>query len=225
MSIIAKPYTYVKGTNIYASEANLNFDTIYNDYNGNISNANIVAGAGIVYSKLSLTGNIVNADISSGAAITDDKLSQITTASKVSGTAITGLASLPAGAGVIPSANVPATTVTNKIGYFTLDLSFVGGNSAYTGIGFKPSYVNIISQVVTGAIPVQGFDNGTSHYCDFAAGGTQGISSSYSIIWFSGPGAWQGGYVTSLDNDGFTINWTKTGSPTGTLKVIYTAFK
>lgn len=42
------------------------------------------------------------------ATIADTDMAQITTASKVSGTAITGLASLPAGAGVIPVANVPS---------------------------------------------------------------------------------------------------------------------
>lgn len=53
-------------------------------------------------------GEIVNADISASAGIVDTKLAQITTASKVHGTSITGLASLPAGAGVIPSANLPS---------------------------------------------------------------------------------------------------------------------
>lgn len=52
-------------------------------------------------------GTIVNADISASAGIVDTKLAQITTASKVHGTAITGLASLPAGAGIIPNANLP----------------------------------------------------------------------------------------------------------------------
>lgn len=53
-------------------------------------------------------GEITNADISASAGIVDTKLAQITTASKVHGTSITGLASLPAGAGVIPSANLPS---------------------------------------------------------------------------------------------------------------------
>lgn len=50
--------------------------------------------------------NIVNADIDSAAAIADTKLAQITTASKVSGSAITSLTSVPSGAGVIPGANL-----------------------------------------------------------------------------------------------------------------------
>ena len=58
---------------------------------------------------------ITNAKISPTAAIADTKLAQITTAAKVHGTAITGLASLPAGAGVIPDANLP--------GKITVDVS------------------------------------------------------------------------------------------------------
>lgn len=48
---------------------------------------------------------ITNAKVASGAGIVDTKLAQITTASKVSGSAITGLASVPSGAGVLPDAN------------------------------------------------------------------------------------------------------------------------
>ncbi len=48
---------------------------------------------------------ITNAKVSASAAIVDTKLAQITTAAKVHGTSITGLASLPAGAGAVPDAN------------------------------------------------------------------------------------------------------------------------
>lgn len=55
MSTVTKPNTFTAGTNAKASEVNANFDTIYNDYNGNITNANIAAGAAIVGSKLDLS--------------------------------------------------------------------------------------------------------------------------------------------------------------------------
>ena len=84
MALISKPYTFTVGTVIVASEHNNNFDTLYNDYNGGITNANI----------------------SSGAAIADTKLAQITTASKISGAALTSLSSIPSGAGQIPGVNV-----------------------------------------------------------------------------------------------------------------------
>lgn len=85
MALITKPKTFTVGATIVASEHNSNFDTIYDDYNGNITNANI----------------------SGSAAIADSKLAQITTASKVSGAALTSLTSIVSGAGEIPLANIP----------------------------------------------------------------------------------------------------------------------
>lgn len=84
MSLINKPYTYSTGAVIVAAEQNSNLDTIYNDYNGNITNANI----------------------SASATIADTKLAQISTAGKVSGAALTSLSSIPSAAGVIPAANL-----------------------------------------------------------------------------------------------------------------------
>ena len=55
---------------------------------GVIVNDDVNASAGIVYSKLSLSDSIVNADINASAAIADTKLATITTADKVSGSAI-----------------------------------------------------------------------------------------------------------------------------------------
>lgn len=52
MAIIVKPYTAFPGDIIRSSNYNSNFDTIYNDYNGNITNANISPTAGIHYGKL-----------------------------------------------------------------------------------------------------------------------------------------------------------------------------
>jgi len=91
MSLITKNNTFSVGATIFASEHNENYDTIYNDYNGNITNANVAAGA----------------------AIADTKLAQITTASKVAGDALTSLANVPAGAGELPIANIPSKDEDN----------------------------------------------------------------------------------------------------------------
>ena len=50
---------------------------------------------------------ITNAKVAAAAGIVDTKLAQITTANKVSGTALTGFGNIPSGAGVIPIANIP----------------------------------------------------------------------------------------------------------------------
>lgn len=71
--------------------------------------------------------NIVAGDITDGT-ITSVKLAQITTAGKVSGAALTALASIPAGAGLIPSANLPNSTGAIV---FVID---GGGSAISTGI-------------------------------------------------------------------------------------------
>lgn len=123
--------TYVSNTTIRATDVTANEDAIFNylqsgvdtisdgtivaadisssaaipysklSLSNSILNADINSSAGITYSKLNLSGGIVNADISGSAAIADSKLAQITTASKVSGAAITSVGSIPNGAGII----------------------------------------------------------------------------------------------------------------------------
>lgn len=116
MATITKPYTFTSGAIIYAAEHNDNFDTIYTDYNGNITNANISASAAITYSKLSLTGGIVNADINAAAAIAYSKLTGVAASGANSDiTALTGL-STPLGAayGGTGVANNAAATLTRS---------------------------------------------------------------------------------------------------------------
>ncbi len=92
MAVVSKQFTFTTGATIIAAEHNTNFDDIYNQFNGNIDNDNIKSTAGIV----------------------DTKLGQITTASKVSGAAITSLGSVPTGGGELPSLNagVPSGSIT-----------------------------------------------------------------------------------------------------------------
>jgi hypothetical protein len=131
MAVIVKTYTFSPGAVILAAEHNTNFDTIYSEFNGSIDNNNIKALAGIV----------------------DTKLAQIVTPSKVSGLALTGLASISTTAGAIPAMNVsiqtsyPASTGTGIICSATATsanstgwalLYFVGG-----GTGFVPYWTGI----------------------------------------------------------------------------------
>lgn len=64
MSTITKPYTFANNTIADPAQVNSDFDTIFTDYNGNISNANIAADAAIATTKiagtaLTLTGTEV----------------------------------------------------------------------------------------------------------------------------------------------------------------------
>jgi len=55
MALVSKPYTFSSGATIIAAEHNANFDTLYNDYNGNITNPNVSNSAAIEEHKLDLS--------------------------------------------------------------------------------------------------------------------------------------------------------------------------
>lgn len=105
-------YTYTSGGTIQPSENTANEDAIFNYLNRGVDT---YADSTITTDDV-LDGTLANIDISGTAAIADTKLAQITTASKVSATAITGLASTPSGAGIIPSVNLPGGGITLPAG-------------------------------------------------------------------------------------------------------------
>lgn len=102
---------------------------------------------------------------------------------------------------------------------FTRDLSTATGSVAYTGAGFKPTAIIIISG-----------GNGATDYTSvgladssLSAGSTShfgaGVSyASSSIVTVGVSGTNQQATVASFDSDGFTLSWTKNGSPTGTVQ-------
>lgn len=63
MAIITIPFTFSAGNTIIAAQHNSNFSTIYNDYDGNITDANISPTAQITYTKLSLSGTVKQSDV------------------------------------------------------------------------------------------------------------------------------------------------------------------
>lgn len=109
MALISLPNTLTDGTTASATPVMSNFTTIYNDYNGNITNANVSASAAISASKLSLA-TIAQTMAMSSAAINFAKGSDIASATTtdigaasgnyvhVTGTTtITGLGTVQAG--------------------------------------------------------------------------------------------------------------------------------
>ena len=153
MALISKPNTFTVGATIVASEHNSNYDVIYQDYNGNITDANI----------------------SASAAISGSKLAQITTASKVSGAALTSLSSIPVGAGSIPAANITDFAIsggTNGAVLYNNGTSWVAlasgttGNFLKTTLGSAPAWAS--------ATPFSILDYGSS----FSASTQRGVAGS-----------------------------------------------
>src|SRR3990167_10103137 len=74
MAIVTLPSFGSDPATVNAANLDGKVDPLATDYNGNIQNVNIAAGAGITYAKLSLTDGILNADINSAAGIVASKL-------------------------------------------------------------------------------------------------------------------------------------------------------
>jgi len=119
------------------------------------------------------------------------------------------------------------TRLKTKVKQISRDLTAASGNVSYTGIGFTPSA--IISMAGLGA------DITSIGVSDSAKGGllmaggptwatnTGAVGATLGLYSTSG-GNYQTWNVYSYDADGFTLTWSKTGSPTGTLYISFLCF-
>lgn len=118
-----------------------------------------------------------------------------------------------------------------KIGSFTRDMTTASGTQAVTGVAFKPRCVLFLASEGSSAQASIGFDlagssRGTLYNNHVASADTWNRSgTSYSIFASQSGGASYAGGVTSLDTDGFTVSWVKSGLPTGTLTIDYLAMR
>ena len=136
-----------------------------------ITNAEISASAGIIYSKLSLIGSIVNADISASAAIAYSKLASMTSASILLGngsnvptvTAVTGDILINSsgvtaiGSGVIVNADVNASAAIaySKLAALTINRALVSDGSGVVSVSSVTSTELGYLAGVTSAIQTQ----------------------------------------------------------------------
>ena len=114
------------------------------------------------------------------------------------------------------------------IGSFTRDISTASGTQAVTGVGFTPTH--IIFSAYTGSAgsgTVFGMSDNTTEQCIYISGATEGlnVATTDCIYLRVSSGNTYAGVTTSLDSDGFTTTWTKTGTTTGTATITFMAFK
>ena len=109
-----------------------------------------------------------------------------------------------------------------KVGSFTRDVSTASGNQSVTGVGFKPKAAMFIGTNISGSgntIAGWGFGDGTTlggvetNTAGFFSGNAAGGDNigNYSVITA----------IASLDSDGFTVTWTKVGSPASATCTVY----
>jgi hypothetical protein len=118
---------------------------------------------------------------------------------------------------------------------FSRDLSTATGQVAYTGIGFKPSSMVAVAAISVSETVCMGLSGAASD-----AGGcvsknptiaeqwrySMGGGLSATPIWgATASGDGQSATVASWDSDGFTLDWEKSGSPTGNLNCMVLCIK
>ena len=133
----------------------------------------------------------------------------------------------PTGAGTMKISNNYniANSVSAYTNFLTYDLSTASGTVVVTGVGFTPKLINFFSSATPAAS--WGVDDGITPRVTFVYDngvvGAYGSSTNASITIFTSAGNLVQGRVSVFGTDGFTITFTKTGSPTGTATINYSA--
>lgn len=123
------------------------------------------------------------------------------------------------------------TRLLSKIKIGTRDLTAATGDVSYTGVGFTPTA--LIGFAKNGASASWGavdsaktgdgvnYKTGTGYY----GHSTDGYGANLLFVIDMGSGNFQTATVKTYDADGFTLTWTKTGSPTGTAAFTIQCFR
>lgn len=156
MAIITKPYTFSANTAAVASQVNSDFDTIYAEFNGGITNANISASAAIASSKISGTA----ATLTGSETLTNKTLTKPTLNASVQGiTAYTPSASATATLDLsianvhvitMPAGNITIAISNATIGqYFSIEIIQDSGGSRTVTWFSTITWVNATAPTLT----------------------------------------------------------------------------
>ncbi len=120
------------------------------------------------------------------------------------------------------------TPMKVKDGNTTKNMTDASGNESITGVGFKPKVVFFTAvQTATSKMSIGWgtVDTGGKAMADNNAGatGTWVGQPNQGIRAIQSPSDEYAASMSSYDDNGFTLAWTKTGSPTGTLQVYWLA--
>jgi hypothetical protein len=120
--------------------------------------------------------------------------------------------------------------VTSKVKLETRDMTAASGDVSYTGYGFQPTALVIFAGRSSGSVMEMSWGASDSAKAmgevNLRYPAVDG-STSYCILVQSAAGSeYQFATLKSYDADGFTLTWTKGGSPSaGTLKFVVLALK
>jgi hypothetical protein len=115
-----------------------------------------------------------------------------------------------------------------KVKAETRDMTAANGDVSYTGYGFTPTGLIIIAVGYAGGPSSIGASNPAKASMSMAMITTTTINTNTNIVNMETSFATTGqvAFVKTYDADGFTLTWTKEGSPgAGTANLIVIAFK
>lgn len=215
MSLITITYIFSVGNTIIASQHNANFSVIYNDYNGNITDANIASNAGVEYTKLALNNTIKSTDILSTTVFSKSNIPTLNYYIKVSEIENSGTS----GSGLI--LNTWTNVVLNTKDYDTGSLATLSSNqvslpsgtylvrASVPSTGGQPFQVRVYN--VTGSAVLVLGQNGPaiSNNVSLVSGAsglfTISITSNIAIQYYSGTGTGTIGAANSFGTEVYSI--------------------
>jgi hypothetical protein len=135
--------------------------------------------------------------------------------------------------GVVAVANggtgVSTQIIYSEVIQATRAMNATTGSVAYTGVGFTPKTLSIIAIKDGNSATSFGISTGLTEYCTSKYGGSATVQSYIAtrIVYFSddsGGANIQEASIVSLDADGFTLSWARTGTAsTGNIQLLITA--
>lgn len=208
---ITRYLTFTTNSQVTSTNLNGNFDNIVNECNGGLDNTNIDTAAGYrLYEILGATP----------AAGTEGRLVYNTATDLFmfdSGSAFTAFPSY-------------ADTV-HKVFLSTRLMDASSGSVPYTSVGFKPRAIMCFATVNTTAGRASWGMGTASTYGSISdqyqvAANTYSTSTSWFLSLIESSIADQSATITSMDNDGFTLYWTRGGSTaSGTASLLFLCFR
>jgi len=115
----------------------------------------------------------------------------------------------------------------SKIITATRDGTAASGDVSYTGVGFVPTSIHCLMSIDGTLFQSDGFsDSLKSSQCKLQSAANVYYNSAQLVNYSNRSTFDQYGVVKSYDADGFTLTWTKSGTPTaGTLSLIFICYK
>lgn len=114
----------------------------------------------------------------------------------------------------------------SKVITATRDMTAASGDVAYTGVGFTPSAIFVVGSINGTFTFTTGFVDSSKQGANIDYyGNNQADNGTEFLKAYTSASTVQSAIVKSFDSDGFTLTWTKTSTPTGTLKLSFICFR